>query len=73
MRRVNVHFDEQLDDDLAATAARGGESKASLIRRAARAYLDGNAGPPGTGWEGFTGAVTDAHPDDRPADEVIYG
>lgn len=72
MRRVNVHLDEQLDADLIREAARTGESKASLLRRAARAFLNERARHAGDGWAEFTGAVTDATPDDRHHDDVIY-
>lgn len=72
MKRVNVHLDEQLDADLAAEAARTGEPKAALIRRAARAWLDRRTDEPSEGWAQFTGAVTDAAPDERSHDDVIY-
>lgn len=32
MRRVNIHLDENVDQDVAAEAARRGMSKAALIR-----------------------------------------
>ncbi|MGH9000648.1 MAG: ribbon-helix-helix protein, CopG family [Acidimicrobiia bacterium] len=35
-----MHLNEDLDAELAAEAARSGESKASLLRHAARALLD---------------------------------
>lgn len=74
MRRVNVHLDEALDLELAAEAARTGESKASLIRRGARALLAQRASSrDGDPWSSFTGAVTVGTPDDRPDDDVIYG
>lgn len=74
MRRVNVHLEEDLDSELAAEAARSGESKASLLRRAARALLDERAAQRSEGsWAEFTGAVVAPESDDRPDDEVIYG
>lgn len=76
MKRVNVHLDEQLDADLAGEAARSGESKAALLRRAARALLEARHGASVDSWAEFTGAVTDAVPDavpdDRHDDNVIY-
>lgn len=71
MRRVNVHLDTELDAELAAEAARRGQSKASLLREAARAFLDRS--PQGGSWDEFTGAITDAAADDRHHDEIIYG
>ena len=71
VRRINVHLDEQLDAELAAEAARVGESKAALLRRAARAWLDRREDDADGAWSGFTGACTgdvaDGHDDD-----VIY-
>lgn len=73
MRRVNVHLDEGLDDELRAEAARVGESKAALLRKAARALLDRRAAERGgEGWVGFTGAVGGVEHDDRHDDDVIY-
>lgn len=73
VKRVNVHLDEELDAELAREAARTGESKASLLRRAARAFLDRQAaGTQDSAWAEFTGAVTDAEPDERHHDDVIY-
>jgi Arc/MetJ family transcription regulator len=74
VRRINIHLDDELDAELAAEAARLGESKAELIRRAAREWLDRRTGDPGDAWAEFTGAVTGApYDDDRSDDEVIYG
>jgi Arc/MetJ family transcription regulator len=73
VRRINIHVDEELDAELAAEAARTGESKAALMRRAARAWLARRAAPdPDEAWSAFTGAVTGTRPDDRHDDEVIY-
>lgn len=72
MKRVNVHLDEELDAELAREAARTGESKAALLRRAARILLDQRRVDGADGWAAFTGAVTDAAPDDRHHDAVIY-
>ena len=74
VRRINVHLDEELDAKLAAEAARLGESKAELIRRAAREWLDRRAATEAEdAWAAFTGAGVDVHPDGRSHDEVIYG
>lgn len=74
VRRINIHLDEELDAELAAEAARLGESKAELLRRAAREWLDRRTGDPGDAWAAFTGAVTGPpYEDDRADDEVIYG
>jgi Arc/MetJ family transcription regulator len=73
VRRINIHLDDELDAELAAEAARTGESKASLIRRAARAWLDRRLEEaPDEAWASFTGAITTASRDDRPDDDVIY-
>lgn len=72
MRRVNVHLEEELDDALAAEAARAGESKAALLRRAARELLAARAAHHDDPWAAFTGAVTHVSPDDRHHDEVLY-
>jgi len=76
VRRINVHLDEDLDAALAAEAARVGVSKAALLRRAARAWLDrpGDGGG-GDAWAVFTGACVVAGEEGGGAhdDEVIYG
>lgn len=72
MRRVNVHIDEDLDVALATEAARRGQSKAALLREAARNLLDAVAIDDDP-WATFTGSVN-ADPDDqRHHDDVIYG
>lgn len=74
MRRVNIHLEEELDQDLAVEAARSGESKAALLRRAARAFLDERAVTRGADpWDSYTGAVRGPTSDDGPDDDVIYG
>jgi hypothetical protein len=74
MRRINIHLDEELDAELAAEAARLGESKAELLRRAAREWLDRRrADDLVDPWAAFTGAVTGPPLDDRSDDEIIYG
>ena len=74
VRRVNIHLDEDLDAELTAAAVRLGESKAELIRRAAREWLARNArNDPDDAWAAFTGSAVDVHPDGRSYDEVIYG
>jgi hypothetical protein len=73
VRRINIHLDEELDAELAAEAARLGQSKAELLRRAAREWLDRRATTdPEDAWAAFTGAGVDIHPDGRSYDEVIY-
>lgn len=73
VRRINIHLDEDLDAELAAEAARTGESKAALLRRAARAWLERRpAAEPNEGWSSFTGVVTGIPADDGHDDEVIY-
>ena len=74
MRRINIHLDEDLDAELAAEAARLGESKAELIRRAAREWLDRHAcAAPEDAWEAFTGSGTADLPEYEHLDELIYG
>ncbi|MEW6472421.1 MAG: ribbon-helix-helix domain-containing protein [Actinomycetota bacterium] len=74
MRRINIHLDEELDAELAAQAARLGESKAEIIRRAAREWLDRNACDLAEDpWEAFTGSGTANLPEYRHLDELIYG
>ena len=74
MRRVNIHLDDQLDAELAAAAVRLGESKAELIRRAAREWLNRNAAiPSDDAWEAFTGSGTANVPEYSHLDELIYG
>lgn len=68
-----MHLDQELDAELARAARQCGESKASLLRRAARAFLDAQHEESVGGWDSFTGAVTDAPVDNRSHDEVIYG
>lgn len=74
MRRVNVHLDADLDADLTREAVRTGESRASLLRRAARLFLDQRSRDDSAGWDQFTGAVADALPGTADAhdDDVIY-
>jgi predicted transcriptional regulator len=74
MRRINIHLDEELDAELAAEAARLGESKAELIRRAAREWLDRRSvADPADAWAAFTGAGTVSLPPYSHLDELIYG
>jgi hypothetical protein len=73
VRRINLHLDEELDAKLAAEAARTGESKAALLRRAARAWLaQQTAADPDEAWSSFTGTVTGVPFDEHHDDEVIY-
>jgi len=74
VRRINIHLDEDLDAELAAAAARLGESKAELIRRAAREWLNRNVRvSTEDAWEAFTGSGTANLPEYRHLDELIYG
>ena len=74
VRRINIHLDEDLDAELAAAAVRLGESKAELIRRAAREWLNRNAGlSTEDAWEAFTGSGTADLPEHGHLDELIYG
>lgn len=73
VRRINIHVDAELDADLTAEAARTGESKAALLRRAARSMLGDRIEHADAGWGSFTGAVTESPADDLPDDDVIYG
>jgi hypothetical protein len=74
VRRINIHLDDELDAELAAEAVRLGESKAELIRRAAREWLDRNARVPGEDpWQAFTGSGTASLPEYGHLDELIYG
>lgn len=73
MKRVNVHLDEELDAELALEAARIGESKAALIRRAARAFLDRQrVDPVEDPWGAFTGAAVGTAAGEDHDDDVIY-
>lgn len=74
VRRINVHLDEDLDAELAAEAARLGESKASLLRRAAREWLDQHrrSALAAGGWADFTGAVSSPVSAADHDDDVIY-
>lgn len=72
VKRVNVHLDESLDAELAREAARSGESKAALLRRAARALLDQRRQESSGGWAGFTGAVGAGAPHEGHDDDDIY-
>jgi predicted transcriptional regulator len=74
VRRINIHLDDELDAELAAEAARLGQSKAELIRRAAREWLDRNTSVAAEdAWEAFTGSGTANLPEYRHLDELIYG
>jgi hypothetical protein len=74
VRRINIHLDDELDAELAAEAVRLGESKAELIRRAAREWLDRNRGvTTEDGWEAFTGSGRANLPEYQHLDELIYG
>ncbi len=74
VRRINIHLDEELDAKLAAEAARTGESKAALLRQAARAWLaQRTTADPDKAWSSFTGAVIGVPSDEQHDDEVIYG
>jgi metal-responsive CopG/Arc/MetJ family transcriptional regulator len=73
VRRINVHLDEDLDAELTREAARVGESKAALLRRAARALLDQRSqGAGDDSWARFTGAVRAECSDDQHDDDVLY-
>lgn len=73
VRRINIHVDEELNARLAAEAARTGESKAAVLRRAARAWLDRRStADRDEAWSTFTGAVTGTASDGPHDDEVIY-
>jgi hypothetical protein len=70
---VNIHLDDELDALLAAEAARTGESKAALVRVAAREWLERRAATlRDEGWSSFTGAVLDVPAGDDHDDDVIY-
>jgi predicted transcriptional regulator len=62
MRRVNVHLDDQLDARLSREASRTGESRAALLRQAAREFLDQRTRAADGGWAAFTGAVAETAP-----------
>ena len=72
VRRINIHVDEELDAELAAEAARLGESKAALLRRAARAWLERRGGEPDAAWSAFTGACVAGGDAGGHDDDVIY-
>lgn len=67
-----MHLDEELDAELAREAARRGQSKAELIRQAARELLDAREDKP-DGWAELTGMVKGLPRDDRHHDEIVYG
>ena len=69
VRRLQISIDEELDDYLAAEAARRGTSKAALIREYVREHAGGD-GQEEDPLAEFIGAI-DAEPGD--IDEVVYG
>ena len=69
VRRLQISIDEDLDDFLAAEAARRGMSKAALIREYVREHA-GDGGRQQDPLAEFIGAI-DAEPGD--IDEVVYG
>jgi hypothetical protein len=69
VRRLQISIDEELDDFLAAEAARRGTSKAALIREYVREHAGADGREPDPLAE-FIGAI-DAEPGD--IDEVVYG
>ena len=70
MPRINLRLDDELDAELAAEAARLGKSKAELLRRVAREWLERSRKD---AWAAFTGASTMDVPDYRHLDDLIYG
>jgi hypothetical protein len=69
MRRLQIYIDEELDERLAAEAARSGTSKAALVRLAVRERM-GQAGSGADPLDELIGAY-DAEP--GAIDEVVYG
>lgn len=69
MRRLQIYIDEELDERLAAEAARGKTSKAALVRLAVRERL----GQPESGADPLDQLIGayDAAP--GKIDEVVYG
>jgi hypothetical protein len=68
MKRLQIYIDEELDDALAAEAARTGTSKAALIRRFVAEHI---RGAPGRDPIDDLVGVSDAEPGD--IDSVVYG
>lgn len=70
MRRIQIYIEEELDERLGAAAARGGVSKAALIRDAiARVYTTG-AAPSADPLDRLVGAL-DIEPSS--IDGTVYG
>ncbi|GIU91153.1 MAG: antitoxin VapB20 [Acidimicrobiia bacterium] len=68
MRRIQIHLEEDVDDALAAEAARRGISKAALIRELVRQAFPGPSRDP---VEAVIGAGDGEPVDD--IDRVLYG
>ena len=68
MKRLQIYIDEDLDDALAAEAARTGTSKAALIRRFVAEHVRGT--PAKDPIDDLVG-LSDAEPGD--IDAVVYG
>ena len=76
VRRINIHLDEDLDAELTAAASSLGQSKAEVLRQAAREWLDRRAKrpvPAEDAWAAFTGSGTADVPDYEHLDDLIYG
>lgn len=71
MRRIQFHIDEELDEAVAAQAARRGVSKAALIRSFIADRVESVEPRSDDPWDAMTGWLDDDPVDD--IDEVIYG
>ena len=70
MRRIQIHIDEALDDAAEAEAARRGQSKAALIRRALARELKVQPSSPAGSWEAMIGWLDEGPVEDL--DSVVY-
>ncbi|MGH7639299.1 MAG: CopG family transcriptional regulator [Candidatus Dormibacteria bacterium] len=69
MKRLQIYIDEELDERLAAEAARDATSKAALIRRAVREHLGQSAGEA----EPLADLIGAYDLEPGSVDEVVYG
>ena len=71
MRRIQIHVQDELDDQAEAEAARRGISKAALIRSALASALRISPLAGTEPWQAMTGWLDDEPVDD--IDDVVYG
>lgn len=69
MKRLQIYIEEDLDDELAIRARRGGTSKAALIRDAVRRAI----GEPEPTLDPFRDWIGGSDAEPAAIDEVVYG